>query len=115
MKNMKIIIATTLLAGLTFAGAAQAQRILVSPGDSIEVAASRVMMPSGGLGSVVVSQCDGCKVHQLSLTTESGLFIGKQPVTPQEFQAAVNARPDRLAIVFYRFDDSVVTRIKLEE
>ena len=115
MKNIKTLLVTTLLTGLACAGTAQAQRILVSPGDSIEVAASRVMMPSGGLGSVVVSQCDSCETYTLSLTSESALYLGKQLVTAQEFQEAVNTRPDRLAVVFYRFEDNVVTRIDLEQ
>jgi len=95
-------------AALLCAGAAHADRKIVSVDYGIEASTSTVLMPSSTAGSVVLT-CDGCKARSFRLTNDTRYLIGTSSATFAQFSASLQGSV-RNVVVFVK-PDLTVTRI----
>lgn len=68
---------------------------------AIEVSGNQVLFPSGGIGNVVVTPCEGCRPVALLASSRTQYFSGDQPIRFNDLRTALVRAPAMQLVVLY--------------
>jgi hypothetical protein len=105
------LLAASALSVMTVAQADNPNKI-VSIDYGIETSSDTILMPSSGLGTVVLT-CTGCTARSYQLTNQTAYFIGEKQATFATFGAYLKTSGVRSAVLFVKPDGKAVTRIRV--
>jgi hypothetical protein len=78
---------------------------------ALETRSGAVILPSGGIGNVVVTPCAGCKPVSMVAGSETRWLLGERSVGFAEVQRVLATGPRVPVLVFYRAPGGALTRL----
>lgn len=76
-----------------------------------EAVAGSVTLPTSPAGALVMAPCAGCAPKSFLTTLDTQYFVGKEPVTIAQLQAAKLKSPQSILTVSYNIKTGVVTQV----
>lgn len=78
---------------------------------AIETRSGALLLPGGGIGTLTVTPCSGCRPMALMAGAATGWLLGERRVGFDELNRALAAGPRVPVMVFYRGSDLSVLRV----
>ena len=78
---------------------------------AIETRSGALLLPGGGVGTLTVTPCTGCRPLNLLAGSTTTWMLGERPVAFEEVRRALAVGPRVPVLVFYRGSDRALLRL----
>ncbi|MGD9597607.1 MAG: hypothetical protein AB7G76_06215 [Steroidobacteraceae bacterium] len=102
------LLTALILAALPVAAADQTYRVIEQ---AIEARADAVVLPSGAVGILVVTRCEGCAPASFATNAETRYLSTSGPTTLVDLRAGLRRAPRSPVTVFYDAQSRAITRV----
>ena len=90
---------------------AAAAPAIVALEHAVETSAGQLELPAGGVGTIALQPCAGCKPVSLVASSSTQWNLAGQPIGFADFRQALAARPTTAVVVLYRPAGGLITRV----
>lgn len=104
--------AAVLVGGLgAVAPATAAPPAIVAVEQAVETAAAQLALPAGGVGTISLRPCTGCRPVSLLAGSTTRWIVADEALPFVEFSRLLAARPNAPVVVLYRRASGEITRV----